>query len=140
MINQLATYLGQPRLVEYIRRFMYDQFHPNAETCGMDVQLNLCPEVSTQLCIKVFHSATSTYYAPSDLSGIGGMHREWICAVPRWKGGPSRYDCVYVEKDADADGFCGLHVVGIKLFFSFYFQQIVYSCAVCPGGVVLYLQ
>jgi hypothetical protein len=129
MIDQLAVYLGQPRLIDHIRRFIYDQFHPDAETCGMDVQLDLCPEISSQLRVKVFHSATSTYYAPSDLSGIGGMHRERIRAMPRWKGGPGRYDCIYVEKDADADGFCGLHVARVKLFFSFHFQLTTFSCA-----------
>ncbi|KAI0251372.1 hypothetical protein BJV78DRAFT_1316789 [Lactifluus subvellereus] len=129
MIDQLAAYLGQPRLVEYIRRFLYDQSHPNAEICGMDVLLDLCPEISSQLRVNVFHSATSTYYAPSDLSGTGGMHRERIRATPCWKGGPGRYDCVYVEKDADLEGFRGLHVVRVNLFFSFRFQQSAYSCA-----------
>jgi hypothetical protein len=95
----------------------------------MDVQLELCPEVSSQLRIKVFHSATSTYYAPSDVSGVGGMHRERIHAVPQWKGGPGRYDCVYVEKDTEVDGFRGLHVAHIKLFFEFEFQLSTYSCA-----------
>ena len=128
-VDQLAAYLGQPRLVEYIQRFLYDQSHPNAEICGMDVQLNLCPVVSPQLRIKVFHSATSTYFAPSDLSGLGGMHWERIRATPRWKGGPGRYDCVYIEKDADIEGFRGLHVARVNLFFSFHFQQSTYSCA-----------
>jgi hypothetical protein len=121
-INHLAAYIGQPRLVEYLRRFLYDQFHPNADICGMDVQLELCPEIAEYLCVKVFHSATSVYYAPSDLSGIGGMHRELIRATPRWKGGPGRYDCIYVGKDADLEGFRGLHVVRVKLFFVFHFQ------------------
>jgi len=129
-IDQLPAYLGQPRLVEYIRRFLYDQYHPYAEVCGMDVPLNLCPEISPQLRIKVFHSATSTYYAPSDLSGIGGMHRERIRATPYWKGGPGCYDCVYMEKDAELEGFRGLHVARVILFFSFSSQLgYTYSCA-----------
>ena len=128
-VDRLAAYLGQPRLAEHIRRFLYDQFHPNSEICGMDVSLNLCPEISAELHIKVFHSATSTYYAPSDLSGTGGMHQERIRATPCWKGGPGRYDCVYIEKDATIEGFCGLHVARVNLFFSFRFQQSTYSCA-----------
>ena len=30
-VDRLAAYLGQPRLAEHIRRFLYDQFHPNSE-------------------------------------------------------------------------------------------------------------
>src|ERR1700760_3668169 len=97
----------------------------------MDAILGLCPEISPHLRIKVFHLATSTYYAPSDLSGIGGMHQERIRATPRWKGGPGHYDCIYVAKPEDevVEGFCGLHVSRVKLFFSFRFQQRTYSCA-----------
>lgn len=93
----------------------------------MDVDLTLCPEIPDTLAIKVFHSATSTYYAPSDLCGTGGMHRERIRANPHWNG-QARYDCVYVEQDADAIGFLGLLVARVKMFFSFSFQK-PYSCA-----------
>jgi hypothetical protein len=95
----------------------------------MDVPLHSCPIVLSSLCIKVFHSATSTYYAPSDLSGIGGMHCELIRATPSWKKGQGRYDSVYVERDAKAEGFSGLLVARINLFFSFSFQNITYPCA-----------
>lgn len=97
--------------------------------CGMDAPLHSCPIVSSTLHIKVFHSAASTYYAPSDLSGVGGMHREFIRATPLWKKGPGRYDCVYVEKDTTSDGFLGLLVARVNLFFSFTFQSTVYPCA-----------
>ena len=127
-VERLAAYLDIPRLIEYIRRFLYDQFFPNAEFCGMDVDLALCPEIPNDLGIKVFHSATSTYYAPSDVSGTGGMHRERIRAVPSWKGGPPRHDCVYVENNDDV-GFLGLHVARTKLFFSFSFRHVIYPCA-----------
>ena len=95
----------------------------------MDVPLDLCLTIPTHLCIKVFHSAISTYYAPSNLSGVGGMHREQIRATPRWKGKQGRYDCVYIEKDASTEGFSGLHVTCIMLFFSFQFDERPYSCA-----------
>jgi hypothetical protein len=95
----------------------------------MDAPLDTCPEVSSSLRIKVFHSATSTYYAPSDLSGIGGMHRELIRATPSWKKGPGWYDCIYVERDAKLEGFLGLLVARVNLFFSFSFQDTTYRCA-----------
>jgi hypothetical protein len=125
----LSGYLKQLQLLEHICRFLYDQLHPDAEVCGMDVPLHLCPIVPPSLRIKVFHSATSTYYAPSDLSGIGGMHRELIRATPSWKKGQGRYDCVYVERDAKMEGFSGLLVAHINLFFSFTFENITYPCA-----------
>jgi hypothetical protein len=131
-INTLASYLNQPRLLEYICRFLYDQFHPNAEVCGMDVPLYLCPTVASTLRIKLFLSANSTFYAPSDLLGIGGMHCEYIHATPTWNKGPGRYDCVFIEKDAkaaDSDGFSGLLVAHVVFFFSFHFEDTLYPCA-----------
>lgn len=102
----------------------------------MDVPLHLCPAVSSTLRIKVFLSATSTFYAPSDLSGIAGMQSELIRATPSWNKGPGCYDCVYVGQDigrdaegAESDGFLGLLVARVNLFFSFHFQDSLYPCA-----------
>ena len=125
----LAPFLNRPQLVEHTRQFLYDQFHPDAEVCGMDAPLHLCPVIPSNLRIRVYHSATSTYYAPSDLSGIGGMHREIIRATPSWKKGPGRYDCIYVENDAELEGFSGLLVARVNLFFSFSFEGTTYPCA-----------
>jgi hypothetical protein len=43
--------------------------------------------------------------------------------------GPARYDCVFVEKDADQPGFRGLLAARVLLFFSFKHNDIVYPCA-----------
>ncbi|KAH9973152.1 hypothetical protein BJV74DRAFT_782807 [Russula compacta] len=83
-LGLLTGYIAEPRLPEYIQWFLYDQLYPNAYLCGMDAPLEGCPEVSSSLQVKVFHSALATYHTPSDLSGIGGMHHEWIRAVPSW--------------------------------------------------------
>ena len=74
----------------------------------MDAPIEQCPNISPSLCLKVFHLAIATFYAPSDLSGIGGMHRERIRATPTWQNGPRRYDCVFVDNDPDIEGFAGL--------------------------------
>ena len=95
----------------------------------MDVLIDACPHIHTGITIKVYHSALSTYHAPSDLSGTGGMLRERIRAVPSWKEGPGRFDCAFVGKDSNVPGFRGLHVTRVKLFFSFHFRQVMYSCA-----------
>lgn len=96
---------------------------------GMEVDLAACPDVTPHLLIRVFHSATCVFHAPSDLSGIGGMHREIIRATPRWRGKSPRHDCVFVDKDPELDGFSGLNAAQVHLFFSFKFEQQVYSCA-----------
>lgn len=75
------------------------------------------------------HSATATFFAPSDPSGIGGMHREVIQVAPSWRNSDSRYDCVFVETDQEQHGMRGLHVAQIHLFFSFFFNKKLFSCA-----------
>ena len=117
--------MGEPNLHEYVQRFLYDQHYPDAEICGMDVPIEACPKVPPTLRVKVFYSASATYYAPSDLSGIGGMHREYIRATPSWKG-HGRYDCVFMDKEPDVDGFAGLHVAHVKVFLSFLIDGTIY--------------
>lgn len=129
VLHELSNILNQPNLLEYICRFLYDQLNPASDIFGMDAPLDQCPRISNVLRIKVFHSAVSTYFALSDLSGIGGMHREHIRATPVWKNGPGCYDCVFIDKDPDEIGFCGLHVAQVMLFFSFNYQGQDYQCA-----------
>ncbi|KAJ2911962.1 hypothetical protein MD484_g8457, partial [Candolleomyces efflorescens] len=71
-LPRLSDYLQLPVLEEHIRRFLYDQLFPESATIGMEVDLDACPHVDPNLRIRGFHSATSLYHAPSDLSGIGG--------------------------------------------------------------------
>jgi hypothetical protein len=59
----LAAEIGQPDFKNLLRRFLYDQLHPDS---GMDVPLSACPEFDGK--ISVFNSATATFHAPSDLS------------------------------------------------------------------------
>lgn len=118
------------KLLTLIRQFLYEQLHPNDNTPGSEVDINDCPRFYD--LISVFHSAVATYFAPSDISGIGGMLRERIRATPAWRKGKDvvrRYDCVFVGKDADKPGFEGLLVARIRLLFSFQFQGIGYPCA-----------
>lgn len=74
-------------------------------------------------------SAAATFYAPSDISGVGGMRYERIRAVPQWRGGPARYDCVFVETDPSREGMRGLDVARVLLFFQFEHDNITYPCA-----------
>ncbi|KAF8268076.1 hypothetical protein EI94DRAFT_1579001, partial [Lactarius quietus] len=65
----------------------------------------------------------------SDPSSIGGMHQEILHATLSWKKGPGRYDCVYIEMDSELNGFQGLLVTHINVFFSFTYQETLYPCA-----------
>lgn len=69
------------------------------------------------------------FYAPSDYSGLGGMHRERIRACPSWRSGPGRYDCVFAETDKTECGFRGLLAARVRLFFSFKYNGQDFPCA-----------
>jgi hypothetical protein len=126
-VADLAKKIRQPMLLELIRRFLYDQLFPDNRLTSNDVSLDACPTFSGS--ISVYASAAATYYAPSDQSGVGGMHREHIRATPSWRQGPPRYDCAFVNSRPELDGMRSLDVVRILLFFSLTFRGVTYACA-----------
>jgi len=79
----------------------------------------------------VYNSARVVYYAPSDISGLKGMHRERIRSTQSWYGGRPRRDCIFVGNtdSQDAPGFRGLLIARVYLFFSFKYQDVRYPCA-----------
>ncbi|KIM62264.1 hypothetical protein SCLCIDRAFT_120036 [Scleroderma citrinum Foug A] len=127
LVLHVAERLGLRGLQDAIRCFLYDQLYPDAEIPGDCADLRVCPLFQSR--IQVFHSATATFCAPSDQSGVGGMHCEMIRATPSWQGGPPRYDCVYVAKGGvETEGFCSLMVGRVHLFFSCMHTGVCYSC------------
>ncbi|PPQ82127.1 hypothetical protein CVT24_012430, partial [Panaeolus cyanescens] len=128
-VESLASHFGIPRLHEYLSRFLYEQLHPDDLTPVDSIPLARCPKVVGK--VRVFPSAVSSYYAPSNLSGIGGMFRERLRAVPSWRNGADRYDTVFVCGPGNAahDGFRGLLVARIRLFLSVVHERITYPCA-----------
>lgn len=128
----LATYFGILDFPVLVSRFLYDQLHPHTP---LDPQSPLPPTFYRAVTeprltkISVFTSASATFYAPSDISGIGGMRRERIRASPSWRKGPPRYDCVFVETDSDANGMRGLHAARVRFFFSFRHEEETFPCA-----------
>lgn len=79
--------------------------------------------------ISVYHSATSIFRAPSDLSGMSGLKRELIRSAPNWRNEGPRRDCVFIETDPDSNGMCGLNIGRVKLFFSFQLEGENVPCA-----------
>lgn len=112
-----------------LNQFAYNKEHPDSPI-NSDAEENIqarVPELLTR--ISVFHSATAIFFAPSDISGVGGMRKEVIRATPLWRGGSPRYDCVYVVTDGEMEGFRGLSVARVKLFFSFKLMDRSNECA-----------
>ncbi|TFK32967.1 hypothetical protein BDQ12DRAFT_700969 [Crucibulum laeve] len=130
-LDHLSGYLHLPELGNYIQQFLYDQLYHDLEIFGMDAHLKSCPSIPHDICIDVHHSAISIFHAPSDLSGIGGMKREWIQATPLWQKGlhvaqvglffsfkqlPCNQTGMWmVETDTDANGYCLTSVIHIDL-------------------------
>ncbi|KAG2140490.1 uncharacterized protein EDB93DRAFT_1241854 [Suillus bovinus] len=127
-VSGLAHELKVPSLPTLIHLFLYDQIHADDHHSSADVLLCDCP--SYMGAIKVFNSAAATFIAPSDPSGITGMRREHIRAVPSWHNGPGHFDCAFVNTDDRQDGILSMDVIQIFCFFSFTFtNSCIYSCA-----------
>ncbi|KAK0432102.1 uncharacterized protein EV420DRAFT_1655982 [Desarmillaria tabescens] len=121
-IVQLGHYVGQANLHELTQRFLYEQLTGESSD---HVSLDECPKIT--MPISVFHSATATFYSPSDISGIRGMHHEHIRATPSWHGYP-RYDCALTVTNERESGFRGMSAVRILLLFSSRHEGTEFPC------------
>jgi len=79
--------------------------------------------------LNIYPSASATFYAPSDISGIGGMRQEIIRAVAQWRKGVSRYDVVFIKLQNGKPGMQGFSVGRLCLLFSFHYFEAFCSCA-----------
>jgi hypothetical protein len=77
-VASVAAEINQPDLHNLICRFLYDQQHCASGDSSSDIPLSNCPKLSGNTKIHIHNSATAYFYALSDLSGIGGMRREYI--------------------------------------------------------------
>ncbi|KAI5999674.1 hypothetical protein EDD15DRAFT_2386398 [Pisolithus albus] len=116
-VRALVAELGVPELPDILRRFLHSQLHPNDARDPEDIPLHECPFFDGK--IRVYNSACSVFFAPSDLSGTYGMRREYIRSCPMWRNEGPRFDCVFVITDPQAEGMRGLD-----------YQGTLYPCAV----------
>ncbi|KDQ05944.1 hypothetical protein BOTBODRAFT_60809 [Botryobasidium botryosum FD-172 SS1] len=123
----LGGHIGFPDLLGCIRQFLYQQTNPDDIRPLSEVPLDEYPSFHGRL--RVYHSAVATFHAPSDRSGINEMACERIRATPSWRGGPARYDCVFVETNAMLPGMRGLDIGRVRLLFSFVHSSKTYPCA-----------
>ncbi|KAG1888937.1 uncharacterized protein F5891DRAFT_1131963 [Suillus fuscotomentosus] len=125
-IPALAEELNIPSLPDLLRRFLFQQLHPKDPRDPSNIPLAECPLYLSK--ISVFNSASSRFYAPSDLSGIGGMRVEHIRSCPIWRNEYQRHDCVFINTDSSLPGMQGLEVARVRAFFSFRYQGRLYPC------------
>ena len=121
MVAALANELNIHNLSELIRTYLFGQLFPDDNRDPANVSLLECPGYQGK--ISVYSSASSTFYAPSDLSGTGGMRREYIRATPTWRQEGPRYDCVFVITNPELEGMCGMDIARVLCFFSFKTQR-----------------
>ncbi|KAH9019934.1 hypothetical protein EDB83DRAFT_2568069 [Lactarius deliciosus] len=101
----LAMYIQQPKFPLIFAQFLYKFSHPDELVAPSTI--DECPVFEG--AIKVHHSAIATFYAPSDLSGSGGLRRERIRSTPHFFGHPCR-DTVFVVVDDSQVGMEGMEI------------------------------
>ena len=127
--------IGEPDLHNHIHRFLFGQLYPHLPFPSLHQDISTCPPFDGH--VSVFHSAVTMYHAPSDLSGIGRMHRQCIHSVPHWRNGPPRRDHIFLEMDAKLPGMRGLQVAQGMLFFSITFWGVDYPCVLVEWFTVI---
>ena len=110
-----------------LRRFLYDQLYPNSPIPSSVVSIHGLPRFYGR--VSIFYNATATFRAPSDLSSITCMRREYIRATPSWRGGQPCYDTVFINTDPSQEGMRGLNIARVLTFFSFVHEGKRYPCA-----------
>ncbi|KAG1886571.1 hypothetical protein F4604DRAFT_1877832 [Suillus subluteus] len=127
-VPTLALALGLPEFPTMIQQFLYNQLHlTDREHAAFD------PATAPAFMgrILIYSSVAASFYAPSDLSGTGGMRREHIRATTSWRGGPARNDCVFISMNDEVScGLDGLAVARVSCFFSLKYRAKYLQCAV----------
>lgn len=113
-VSALADFIHQPGFPHALYTFIHRQNHPDSSHLAPANNLFQGP-------IHVFHSVKVQYYAPSDLCGAGGMHKEVIHANPSYgHDGLPRFDTVFISVGDDKEVMGGLLVARVWLLFSFF--------------------
>ncbi len=126
-VNDVATWLAQPSLHDLVQGFLYDQLYADEEHSSNNVNASYWPSFRGQVC--VYHSAKVFFYAPSEISGTGGMHTEVIRSNPHWRNSYPRFDTVLIDLDPDIPGFRGMVIGRVLAFLAFTHESTRYPCA-----------
>ena len=89
----------EPNLLHLIKQFIYEQQH--LDNVLQASVLNL-PMFYGK--IAIYSSAVTTFHAPSDISGIGGMCHKHIRTVKSWMKAHGHYDMIFVNTNSSMEG------------------------------------
>ena len=128
-VEDIAARIGVPHFGWLISKFLQIQMVP-----GLDpdtVPEEDWPTLRPKAHIRCFPAAVAWFSSPIDAlkSKKPGVLKEYIRAVESWRGGHPRFDTVFVVNDDEKDGFEGLWVARVRLFFSFLHAKHRYPCA-----------
>jgi hypothetical protein len=123
-IQDLAASVQQPGFPLALRKFLF--LSRNPDSISAPPSLSDLPQFHGR--VNVHYSALATFFAPSDLCGVGGMHQERIRSTPCWYDHP-RHDTVFVVLDDTLPGMEGMVIARIQLFFSFDYRDVNHHCA-----------
>ncbi|EIW75164.1 hypothetical protein CONPUDRAFT_66110, partial [Coniophora puteana RWD-64-598 SS2] len=128
-LPNLAKEVHEPQLVEQTQRFLFAMLHHDDPRLKYDIFIPLheCPLPPPK--ITVVNSAVSTFRAPSDNCGTGGLKRERIRSTASWRNEAPRYDCVFVLTDETRPGTLAMDVVRVLALYKFDIGKVVYECA-----------
>ncbi|KAI6155605.1 hypothetical protein BKA82DRAFT_4326734 [Pisolithus tinctorius] len=126
-VGSLAAELEMPQFPEILCRFLHGQLYPADAHDPQEIPFDECPFYDGKL--HIYNSTSLTFFAPSNLSGIYSMHREYILPQGHFMF-QHRFDCVFVVTDPQAEGMRALDVARVLCFFSFKYLQTVYPCAI----------
>ena len=126
-VDGLGLHIHEPLFAGILSTFQNDQLgrSDGSEIHISDDDSDILDYISP---ISVFHSAVSSFYTPSDPSGLCGMRRECIQSTLSWQSSGPQRDCVFVVEDEDKKGFQGMSIVCVKLFFSLTYEGDEYPC------------
>ncbi|KAI6010848.1 hypothetical protein F5J12DRAFT_904943 [Pisolithus orientalis] len=128
LAHTYSTELNIPQLLSILCCFLQSQLQQ--DDCDLeDVPLDECPFYDG--CIHVYNSASLTFYASSDMSGLHSMCCKHICCSPMWRNEGPHYDCVFIVTNPHVEGMLGLDVARILcFFFSFKYPGTEHPCAI----------
>ncbi|KAF8258341.1 hypothetical protein EI94DRAFT_1815548 [Lactarius quietus] len=92
-LHALAAHIKQPEFPLLFSQFLSKCCYPDVQIAPST--LEECPAFDST--IKVHHSAVTTFYAPSDLSGSGGLWCEQIQSTPSFFGHPHHHTAFVVS-------------------------------------------
>ncbi|KAF8257006.1 hypothetical protein EI94DRAFT_1774697 [Lactarius quietus] len=122
-LQDLADFIQQPGLPFTLQQFLFLFDNPNS-AIAPDTHSDL-PEFYGH--VHVHHLALATFFASSDLCGVGGIHQEQIRSTPSWYNNPC-CDMVYVVLDDSLPGLEGMVISRVQLFFSFTYRRVNHCC------------